>query len=95
MCVPGDLREPRDCDDSTEHVNSVLRTTSTRILGAEFAVTHSDPPIKTRFMCVRSPQGHPQFKDGTAYRQVRPTNLYKIKNFHLEIQVSSLTLALG
>ena len=48
-------------------------------------------------MCgfVRSSQDYPQFKDSTVYRQVRPTKLDKIKNLHLEVQVSSLTLALG
>ena len=35
-------------------------------------------------------QSHPQFKEGTAYRQLRPTRLDKIKNLHLAGQVGAV-----
>ena len=44
--------------------------TSTRILSVEFALTHSDSPIRTKLVGLRSSQDDPQFKDGTVYRQV-------------------------
>ena len=49
--------------------------TSSRILSVEFAGTHSDFPIRTKLLGLRSAQDYPQFKDGTVYRQVRPTNV--------------------
>ena len=36
----------------------------------------------------QSPQPH--LKDGSVYRQNRPTKLDEIKNFHLEVQVGTL-----
>ena len=42
----------------------------------EFCVTHSDPPVRTNLLGLSSSQDNPQFKDGTVYRQVRPTSLY-------------------
>ena len=39
----------------------------------EFCVTHSDPPVRTNLLGLSSSQDNPQFKDGTVYRQVRPT----------------------
>ena len=47
--------------------------TSTRILSVEFALTHSDSPIRTKLVGLRSSQDDPQFKDGTVYRQVSTT----------------------
>ena len=47
--------------------------TNIRILGVEIALTYSDSPIRTKLLGLRSSQDHPQFKDSTAYRQVRPT----------------------
>ena len=38
-------------------------------------------------------QPHPHLKNGTAYRQVRPTKLDKIKNFHLEVQAERYSSA--
>ena len=56
----------------------------------EFCVTHSDPPVRTNLLGLRSSQDNPQFKDGTVYRQVRPTRLDKIKNFRAEVQVNTV-----
>ena len=39
--------------------------TSTRSLSVEFAVTHSDSPIRTKLLGLRNVQDYPQFKDGT------------------------------
>ena len=75
--------------------HSIPLHTSSRILSVEFAGTHSDFPIRTKLLGLRSAQDYPQFKDGTVYRQVRPTKLDKIKNLHIEIQASSLTWTLG
>ena len=36
-------------------------------------------------------QPHPHLEDGTAYRQVRPTKLDKIKNLHVEVQVGGVS----
>ena len=51
-------------------------------LCVEIDATYSDPPIRIKLLGLRSSQGHPQFKNGTVYRQVRPTKLDKIKNLH-------------
>ena len=67
--------------------------TSTRILSVEFAVTHPDSPIRTKLLGLRSSQDHPQFKDSTVYRQVRPTRLDEIKNLHLEVQAGGVETA--
>ena len=40
----------------------------------EFCVSHSDPPVRTNLLGLSSSQDNPQFKDGSVYRQVRPTN---------------------
>ena len=40
-------------------------------------------------------QGNYQLEHSTAYSPLRPTKLDKIKNFHIEIQASSLTCTLG
>ena len=34
----------------------------------------------------------PHFKDGSVYRQLRPTRLDKIKNFHPQVQISAVAL---
>ena len=57
-------------------------------LCVEIDATYSDPPIRIKLLGLRSSQGHPQFKNGTVYRHVRPTRLDKIKNFRIEVQVS-------
>ena len=41
-------------------------------LCVEIDATYSDPPIRIKLLGLRSSQGHPQFKNGTVYRQVRP-----------------------
>ena len=46
-------------------------------LCVEIDATYSDPPIRIKLLGLRSSQGHPQFKNGTVYRQVRPTNIYR------------------
>ena len=33
---------------------------------------------------------HPHLEDGSAYRQLRPTKLDKIKNFHVEVQADTV-----
>ena len=55
-------------------------------LCVEIDATYSDPPIRIKLLGLRSSQGHPQFKNGTVYRQVRPTRLDEIKNFHLDLR---------
>ena len=59
-------------------------------LCVEIDATYSDPPIRIKLLGLRSSQGHPQFKNGTVYRQVRPTRLDEIKNFHLEVHVGAV-----
>ena len=39
---------------------------------------------------AKNSKGHRQFKDGTAYRQVRPTKLDKIKNFPDQVQSNNV-----
>ena len=55
-------------------------------LCVEIDATYSDPPIRIKLLGLRSSQGHPQFENGTVYRQVRPTRLDEIKNFHAAVQ---------
>ncbi len=59
-------------------------------LCVEIDATYSDPPIRIKLLGLRSSQGHPQFKNGTVYRQVRPTRLDKIKNLFAEIPADAL-----
>ena len=40
-------------------------------------------------------QPHPHLEDGSAYRQLRPTKLDKIKNFCAEVQVGLVAEAMG
>ena len=49
-------------------------------LCVEIDATYSDPPIRIKLLGLRSSQGHPQFKNGTVYRQVRP-HLRRIEPF--------------
>ncbi len=42
----------------------------------------SYPPSRIEWMGLRSSQSHPQLEDGSAYRQLRPTKLDKIKNLY-------------
>ena len=58
-------------------------------LCVEIDATYSDPPIRIKLLGLRSSQGHPQFKNGTVYRQVRPTKLDQIKNLHVEARSGS------
>ena len=37
-------------------------------------------------------QPHPHLEDGSAYRQLRPTRLDKIKNFHLDLPIGRMIL---
>ena len=60
-------------------------------LCVEIDATYSDPPIRIKLLGLRSSQGHPQFKNGTVYRQVRPTRLDEIKNFHPEVQLGAVS----
>ena len=50
----------------------------------------SQPLIKLAAMVPGSSQAHPHLKNGTAYRQVRPTKLDKIKNLPDQVQVGDL-----
>ena len=52
-------------------------------LCVEIDATYSDPPIRIKLLGLRSSQGHPQFKNGTVYRQVRPTTVYNMDNIGL------------
>ena len=58
-----------------------LSTKSTVVLGMEVAAIHSRPPIGTVLLSLSSSQDHPQFKDGTDYRQIRPTRRTKSRTF--------------
>ena len=60
-------------------------------LCVEIDATYSDPPIRIKLLGLRSSQGHPQFKNGTVYRQVRPTKLDKIKNFRVAVQLGTVS----
>ena len=40
-------------------------------------------------------QSHPKFKDGSAYRQLRPTRLDKIKNFPLVLQTGPVVKSIS
>ena len=62
-----------------------LEESKTKVL---IEILHSSPQagLNSRTEGLSSQAAQPEFEDGSAYRQLRPTRLDEIKNFHIEVQ---------